>query len=292
MNCSTGSVKPRCGRRTSRPNRCRTGTSHPRSSLGTRRRSPARLISSRCGPRPTPTAWACWPRPRARRQGWTRAGRGQLRIAGWLHDLGRVAVPNLIWDKPGTLERRPSGNRCACTPTTPNGCWPAARVLAPVAALAGAAHERGDGSGYIKSLRSTQLDTRPGCWRPATCTPRSREDRPHRPAFSAEAAAELLTDEAARARLDLAAVRHVLDAAGRRAASRIGAWPAGLTDREVEVLRLVAHGGTNKDVARSARHLASHRAAPRRAHLHQDRRDEPGRRGLVRRRARPRHPQR
>lgn len=25
----------------------------------------------------------------------------RLRLAGWLHDLGRVAVPNAIWDKPG-----------------------------------------------------------------------------------------------------------------------------------------------------------------------------------------------
>lgn len=31
-----------------------------------------------------------------------------------------------------------------------------------------------------------------------------------------------------------------------------GAWPAGLSDREVEVLRL-ARGGTNKDVARALR---------------------------------------
>ncbi|HEV3402602.1 MAG TPA: helix-turn-helix transcriptional regulator [Acidimicrobiales bacterium] len=30
-----------------------------------------------------------------------------------------------------------------------------------------------------------------------------------------------------------------------------GAWPAGLSDREVEVLRLVARGDTSKDVARA-----------------------------------------
>lgn len=48
--------------------------------------------------------------------------------------------------------------------------------------------------------------------------------------------------------LDAVAVRRVLDAAG--VASRVRTeWRAGLTDSEVEVLCLVAQGGTNKDVA-------------------------------------------
>jgi DNA-binding NarL/FixJ family response regulator len=49
-------------------------------------------------------------------------------------------------------------------------------------------------------------------------------------------------------RLDDVAVRGVLAAAGHRVPRR-RAGPAGLTEREVEVLRLAARGLTNKDIA-------------------------------------------
>jgi DNA-binding CsgD family transcriptional regulator len=56
-----------------------------------------------------------------------------------------------------------------------------------------------------------------------------------------------LRSEAAAARLDGEAVRAVLEAAGHE--RRRGEWAAGLTDREVEVLRRVARGATNRQVA-------------------------------------------
>ncbi len=80
-----------------------------------------------------------------------------------------------------------------------------------------------------------------------------REDRPHRPAYKPDAAASMLTDEARHGALDLTAARHVLEAADAAPPRLLGAWPSGLSDREVEVLRLVARGGTNKDVARALR---------------------------------------
>jgi DNA-binding NarL/FixJ family response regulator len=49
--------------------------------------------------------------------------------------------------------------------------------------------------------------------------------------------------------LDADAVACVLTAAGERAAAPRAAWPAGLTDREVDVLRLIARGRTNREVA-------------------------------------------
>ncbi len=49
--------------------------------------------------------------------------------------------------------------------------------------------------------------------------------------------------------LDADAVSCVLAAAGQRAAFSPARWPADLTDREVEVLRLIARGRSNREVA-------------------------------------------
>jgi DNA-binding NarL/FixJ family response regulator len=44
-------------------------------------------------------------------------------------------------------------------------------------------------------------------------------------------------------------VSKVLAAAGQPTRRAQAAWPAGLTDREVEVLRIICRGGTKKRVA-------------------------------------------
>jgi DNA-binding NarL/FixJ family response regulator len=75
------------------------------------------------------------------------------------------------------------------------------------------------------------------------------EPRPYRDALAPELAAETLTQEARRGRLDAQAVAAVLEAAGHRV-PRIER-PAGLTDREAEVIGLLARGLQTKQVARA-----------------------------------------
>ena len=75
------------------------------------------------------------------------------------------------------------------------------------------------------------------------------EERSNRPAFSADAAARELSAEIDRGRLDREAVGAVLAAAGHRPKRARASWPAGLTEREVEVLRLVATAKANKQIA-------------------------------------------
>src|SRR5437660_1094715 len=75
-----------------------------------------------------------------------------------------------------------------------------------------------------------------------------REPRPYRRALAAPDAAAQLRAEVRAGRMDADAVEAVLGAAGHRV-SRRRAGPAGLTQREVEVLRLLARGLSNKQIA-------------------------------------------
>ncbi len=69
-----------------------------------------------------------------------------------------------------------------------------------------------------------------------------------RPAADPDQAARELRAEASAGRLDGEAVDAVLRAAGHRAPAR-RAWPGGLTQREVEVLTLLARGNSSRLIA-------------------------------------------
>ena len=76
------------------------------------------------------------------------------------------------------------------------------------------------------------------------------ERRPHRAAFPPEQAAQILKQEARAGRLDGDAVNAVLVAAGQLVPNVLRRdRVAGLTEREIEVLRCVAHGSTNREIA-------------------------------------------
>jgi DNA-binding NarL/FixJ family response regulator len=75
------------------------------------------------------------------------------------------------------------------------------------------------------------------------------EPRPHRPALEPTEAATELLDAVDAGRFTRAEVDAVLAAAGQVSRPANVARPAGLTEREVDVLRLIARGHSNKAVA-------------------------------------------
>jgi HD-GYP domain-containing protein (c-di-GMP phosphodiesterase class II) len=171
-----------------------------------------------------------------------------IRRAALVHDVGRVGISVRIWQKASVL--------------TPDE-WEQVRLhayhtervlsrspfLARLAPIATFHHERVDGTGYHRGVAAPSL-SRAACLLAAADAYHTKtEPRPHREALSPAQAAEFLGGEARTGRLDATCVAAVLAAAGQY--PQRPARPAGLTEREVEVVGLLARGLQTKQIARA-----------------------------------------
>ena len=160
------SARSRCPARPTTPaRRCASPTSActPTSTAGAARRA-ARAATCCCARWPSATpSWAStsaaspsWPRPSRARLELDDEQIDHVRHAAELHDVGKMAIPDAILDKPGPLDdaewefiRRHTiiGERIVA----------AAPALRPVAALVRSSHERWDGAGYPDGLAGEEI---------------------------------------------------------------------------------------------------------------------------------------
>jgi response regulator RpfG family c-di-GMP phosphodiesterase len=169
-----------------------------------------------------------------------------VRRAGSVHDLGRIAIPISTWHRRGPLSPD-EWEHVRLHPYHSERVLVRSPSLGALAPLAGAHHERLDGSGYHRGLRAQALSPTARLLAAADAFRAMTEPRPHRAALPPARAAERLGEQCRAGLFDVDAVAAVLEAGGQES-PRLER-PAGLTEREAEVVALLARGLQTKQIA-------------------------------------------
>lgn len=188
-------------------------------------------------------------RAAALRLGLPAAQARRLYRAALIHGMGRAAVPNEIWNQPGP----PGEAAMERLRLVPYWTARAARrigSLAEEAEIASQVDERLDGSGYFRGSSGDAIGIEGRVLAAAAQWLMWQTERPGQPALDATAAAERLREEAERGRFD-ARVVAALTGGEAMAAPAPPAADALLSGREIEVLRRISHGESNKEAARA-----------------------------------------
>ncbi len=173
-----------------------------------------------------------------------------IRVAALLHDLGRSGVGAGVWEKPGPLSTT-EWEQVRLHAYQTDRILSRSTVLEPLARIAGMHHERQDGSGYHHGASAGEVPSEARVLAVADAFQAMTQERPHRRAREPGEAAEIVTTEARQGRFDPEVARAVLEVAGQRSPTTRTAWPAGLSDREIDVLRLLTRGLSNRAIATS-----------------------------------------
>ncbi len=192
-----------------------------------------------------------------------------IRRAALLHDVGRIGIPNGIWDKPGRLSAAEL-ERVRLHPYYSERVLARSPALANLAVVAGSHHENLDGTGYHRGVRAAQLDRSSRLIRAADCLDAMVSERPHRQALPPDEATLGLTTEVDAGRLDAEAVAAVIEASGGKRVRLRPPRPGGLRARDRGP---ASHGAwvEQQGDGRPPLRLPQDCRAPRPAHIQQDR---------------------
>jgi len=166
---------------------------------------------------------------------------------GLVHDLGRLGVSNGIWDSTTPLGAG-EWERIRLYPYLTERILSQSESLRRLGNVAVQHRERLDGSGYPRGLTASSMSLVSRTLATADAYQTWREPRPHRRELSEAQAETRLRAEGRAGRLDPDVVDAVLVAAGHRVGRR-HSRPAGLSPREIEILRLIARGLSSREIA-------------------------------------------
>lgn len=179
--------------------------------------------------------------------GWSVAESKVMRRAGLVHDVGRAAVHPRIWEKSGSLSAD-EWEQVRLHPYHTERVLARSSLLAPLAEIACSHHERLDGSGYHRALPAAALSPEARLLSAADAFRSKTEPRSYRQRLSPQEATAVMSRKAKDGKLDSGMVAAVAEAAGMEPPP--AEYPAGLTEREVEVIGLLARGMQTKQIAR------------------------------------------
>lgn len=185
-----------------------------------------------------------------------------VRHAALVHDVGEVGVPGRILAKEAPLDQW-EVEQVRLHPHYTERILSRVPALQPVATIAGAHHEWMNGQGYHRGLSGSRIPLGARILAVADAFQELLEGRPGRAGVDEEEALNALSSEVG-PRLDPECFEALSQVAGFAVPKETlkREWPAGLTDREVDVLRVAATGLTKRQMAQrlniSAKTVGTH----------------------------------
>ena len=169
----------------------------------------------------------------------------QIRRAALMHDLGLVAIPSFSLEKGEGQLSDSEWEQYRLHPYHGERILKRVPALAPFAEMLGNHQERVDGSGYYRGLGGANISLGARIIAVADRFDELTHEAPGRSALELTDALTSLESDPGFDRRIVGALRQAL---GERSSAPGEHWPAGLTRREVEVLRLAARGMTRAQI--------------------------------------------